>query len=120
MAGSAATKFNISEIDRFNDRIENVLGDPHARPIFEKYLISYKHHVMLKAFKLWNEASIADNFDEDHFLDLAEEIDGFNMNPFFSIQEDDRKLSYIKQECCRILSPVHPRFVEYLHLHHSV
>nr|CAH7744498.1 unnamed protein product [Callosobruchus chinensis]CAH7753743.1 unnamed protein product [Callosobruchus chinensis]CAH7761422.1 unnamed protein product [Callosobruchus chinensis] len=120
MAESASITFTIAEIDRLNDRIENILGNPHARSILEKYLIKYKHHVMLKAFKLWNEANGADDFDEDKLLDLAEEVDGFNMNPFYSIQEDDRKLSYIKQECCRILSAVRPSFIEYLHMYHSV
>uniref|UniRef100_A0A6P7GVB5 Uncharacterized protein LOC114343343 n=1 Tax=Diabrotica virgifera virgifera TaxID=50390 RepID=A0A6P7GVB5_DIAVI len=113
----ARVTFNTQDIDRFNDRIQNVLQNPPCRGIYRNYLFQYKR-MYLDAFKLWLEANDTKEYNEDKFLDLIEDVDEFNMNPLYSLQEHDHKIDYIKQECCRILEKTRASFIGYLRRHH--
>lgn len=111
-------KFTVQEIDKFNDKISNVLDNAHCREVF-CYFLRAQHKPLLKTFLLWKEAHQRNMYDEDTFLDLIEEIDDFNLNPLYSISECEHKLAFIKQECCRILEKIRPQFICYLNKNHK-
>lgn len=114
----ADKKFTIQEIERFNDKISNVLDHSHCRKVFGKFVDAQRNPALSKTFKLWNEAE-TNAFEEDTFLDLIEEIDDFNINPLYSLAENEHKLAYVKQECSRILEKIRPQFILYLHKYHQ-
>lgn len=116
----AEVRFTQQQIERFNDRIQNCLEDERCRGIFAHYLKISRKPVLFNAFKLWVEANSTDSFDEDKFLDLIDEVDGFNENPLLTISECDQKLSFLKIEACRILEKIRPHFIEYLNTHHRL
>lgn len=104
--------FTNREMDRFNDKISNVLDDLSVRPILRAFLKNYP--VKLKAFILWEKANESTSYDNNTFDELIDDTDDFNMDPLNLISEDDDILVYIKQECCRILQPIHRIFIPYL------
>ncbi|KAJ8957353.1 hypothetical protein NQ318_004832 [Aromia moschata] len=114
----AGLKFTQQQIERFNDRIRNCLEDEHCRTVLEQYLLQQRKPILHNALKLWVAAHSTTSFDEDRFLDLIEDVDGFNENPLLSISECEHKLSYVKLECCRILEKIRPYFIHYLSKNH--
>uniref|UniRef100_V5I7X5 Uncharacterized protein n=1 Tax=Anoplophora glabripennis TaxID=217634 RepID=V5I7X5_ANOGL len=116
----AEARFTPQQIERFNDRIKNCLEDAQCRGVFEHYLRISRKPVLYNALKLWVAANSTDSFDEDQFLDLIDEVDGFNENPLLSLSECEHKLAYIKMETCRILDKIHRLFIEYLNTHHRL
>lgn len=114
----ADTKFTIQEIERFNDKISNVLDNSHSREVLGKFLTTQRNPALMKTFSLWKEAHQRNSYDEDTFLDLIEELDDFNVNPLYSLSECEHKLAYIKQECSRLLEKIRPQFILYLHKYH--
>lgn len=113
-------KFTHQEIERFNDRIQNCLGDERCRNILKRYLEISHRPVLVNALNLWIEANKAVSFDDDMFFDLIDEVQGFNDNPLLTIAECDQKLTYVKTEACRILAKILPHFIEYLHSCHRL
>lgn len=111
-------KFTDPELERFNDKISNVLDNSYCRQIFENFLTVQRNPALIKIFKLWEKAHQDTSYDEDNYLDEIEEIDNFNINPLYSISECDHKLAYIKQQCSRLLEKIHPQFMLYLHKYH--
>ncbi|KAJ8923119.1 hypothetical protein NQ315_001672 [Exocentrus adspersus] len=112
-------KFTQQQIERFNDRIRNCLEDAQCRRLLEHYLKISRKPVLSNALKLWVAANSTDSFDEDEFLDLIDEVDGFNENPLLTLSECEHKLSYVKMESCRILEKIRPYFIEYISTHHK-
>lgn len=111
-------RFTSQQIERFNDRIENLVGDEQCRNIFKGFLTDSRRQNLLNALKLWEEANASQNFNEDFFFELFDDVSGFNEQPLLSINEHDHKLSYIKSECCRIMEPVKHIFIDYLNRHY--
>lgn len=110
--------FTQQEIERLNDRISNVLENSRCRDVFQRFLRSQHNPALMNALNLWlksNESS----FNEEECFDLIEEIDDFNANPFYSINEELQKIAYIKQECARILEKIRPQFIMFLHKYHQ-
>ncbi|KAJ8986163.1 hypothetical protein NQ317_005637 [Molorchus minor] len=115
----AGIKFTQQQIERLNDRIKNCLEDENCRTVLEQYLKNARKPVLYNALKLWVAANSTNSFDEDYFLDLIENVDGFNENPLLSIAECEHKLLFVKTECCRILEKIRPYFIEYLNKYHA-
>lgn len=111
-------KFTVPELERFNDKISNVLDNSCCREIFGRFLIMQRNPAIIKTLKLWEKAQAGSSYDENSYLDEIEDIDAFNINPLYSISECEHKLTYIKQECSRILEKIHPQFMLYLHKYH--
>lgn len=116
----APVRFTQQQIERFNDRIKNCLEDAQCRGVFEHYLRVSHKPILLNALKLWVAANSTDSFDEDRFLDLIDEVDGFNENPLLTLSECEHKLAYVKMETCRILEKIRLHFIEYLNTHHRM
>ncbi|KAB0793175.1 hypothetical protein PPYR_12795 [Photinus pyralis] len=113
--------FSKKEIDHLSDRMKNVLESAEARNIFNKYLHEVRRGDLLKVLVLWCKADLhlrESQVMSDSFEDLIDEIDDFNTMPFLSINENNFKLLYVKQECCRILSKILNNFVKYLEKYH--
>lgn len=116
----ASKKFTVQEIERFNDRISNVLDNSDCRKVFEEFLLTQKNPTLIKTFKLWMKADEnSQNSFKDDFFDIIEEIDDFNMSPLLSVSECDQKFAFVKQECSRILEKIRPQFIHYLHKYHQ-
>lgn len=116
-------KFTTKEIDRFSDRIQNVLDNPDSRKLLNNYLQEVRRPDLLKVVKLWEDANLylklSETFDEVVIMEAIDEIDEFNTNPFLSICENNNKLLYVKQECSRILSKILKNFIKYLEQFHK-
>ena len=112
----ASTKFTTSQIEKFNDRIENCLNDSPCRCVFEFYLTNIiKKDNLVYTLKLWMKANESSSFDDDMF-DYIDNVDGFNENPLLTLSESHQKFAYVKSECCRLFnkSDIHRRFIYYL------
>ncbi|CAH1100956.1 unnamed protein product [Psylliodes chrysocephalus] len=113
----AAMRFTDQDIDRFNDKISNVLQNTRCKQIYNNYLKKYSPP-NCNAFKLWEQAHSTKEYNEDLLLDMIEDVDGFNDNPLLTLAEPEHKLIYIKQECCRILEKSRSNFIQFLRTHH--
>lgn len=115
-------KFSVEDINKFSHKIENCLQDKNCRSIFSVFLEKLRRRDLLRVLRLWEKADgdskLSTNFDEDAYLDIIEEIDDFNQNPFLSISECVNKYIFVKAECCRILSKILPQFVQHLRQYH--
>lgn len=115
-------RFSVEDINRFSHKIENCLQDANCKNIFTIFLEKLRRRDLLRVLRLWEKADAdlksSSQFDEDAYLDIIEEIDDFNQNPFLSISECTSKYIFIKTECCRILSKILPQFVQHLRQYH--
>lgn len=104
-------RFSKDEMNRFNDKIENVLENDKCRILFDKYLEVQDYPPFKKTLSLWIETN--NGIQMDICIVLIEEIDDFNRDILKSASDGELP-ALIKQECSRILSQIHPKFMVYL------
>ncbi|CAH1383233.1 unnamed protein product [Tenebrio molitor] len=117
----ADVTFQVQQIEKFSDKIENCLLDGACQSVFEYYLAHViRKDNLLYTLRLWIKANQRLIFDDDMF-DLIDEVDGFNDDPLLTLAESHQKIAYVKTECCRLFntSGIHQRFIDYLRANHQ-
>lgn len=120
----ALPKFSIPDINSFAHRVHNCMENSACRQVFRLFLQNTGRRDLLRVLNLWERADSdlksSRHFDEDHYLDTIEEIDGFNENPLLSLTEYSDKLNFIKMECCNLLQKIHQPFLKHLRDYHRI
>lgn len=111
----ASIKFSSYEMDQFKS-MKDCLNHPQCCQILEKY-IKDKKRPSLRTFNMWKEIRNPLRSPEEFFDDI-EDIDGFNLNPLFSLNEPQHQRRFIEEECCRLLNDIFQPFRVYLNNNH--